>query len=535
MPFQFLEDTKLKLAEKVKRTKDLIKEIYLADERPWVVGYSGGKDSTCVVQLVFEALSELDRNDLRKKVYVISSDTRVETPLIISFIHRTLMRIQERSFQLGLPIETHKVQPRPEESFWALLIGKGYPSPRQKFRWCTDRLKIDPANRFIKDKVSQFGEVIMVLGVRETESGTRAQVMKSHSVEGKSLMRHSTLPNSFVFAPIRDFSTDDVWEYLLNYPSPWGNDNHALLQLYQNSNSECPLIIDEAIKESAGSCGNSRFGCWVCTVVQQDKALAGFIDNGEEWLKPMLHFRNWLYRIRDVRKYRQKRRMDGKIYFIPVKVVDKKVQNVHIDEDHLNQEVSLDKFKIIKESELEEYLKENNIDLATVEDLNLLIEDENGQYKQLGLGPFTLQARKMILRKLLETQKAVQPPDGSHIELISVEDLKKIRQYWFEDGDWKDELPIIFREVMGFDLDWEDNDQLFFQEDQLTDLQLLCQEYNVSFELIKQLIAIEMKHTGYKVRRGIYQEFDRILKQDWLQLANQEGNWKHEIQEIDPA
>lgn len=97
--------------------KELIKEVYLMDERPWVVGFSGGKDSTAVVQLVFQALQELNPSELHKKVYVISSDTQVETPLIIDKITRTLGRIQEKALNLGLPIETQKVRPKVEQTF----------------------------------------------------------------------------------------------------------------------------------------------------------------------------------------------------------------------------------------------------------------------------------------------------------------------------------------------------------------------------------------------------------------------------------
>lgn len=451
--------------KKIKERITYIQEVYLSDPRPWVVGYSGGKDSTAVVQLVFQALQALPKEKLQKKVYVISSDTLVETPLIISSINKTLMRIQNKALELGLPIETHKVRPETEKSFWSSLIGKGYPSPRQKFRWCTDRLKIDPANRFILEKVSLYGQVVMVLGVRDSESNTRAQVLQSHTIEGKTLMKHSSLSNAYVYAPIRDFSLDDVWNYLLSEPSPWGNDNHELMALYQNSQSgECPLIVDKEIKESAGSCGNSRFGCWVCTVVKEDKALIGFIDNGEMWLEPLLRFRNWLSDIRDIRDYREKHRMNGTIYFTG-----------------------------------------------------------EGEDKEIGLGPFTLEARMMILRHLLETQKEIQNPYDPEFQLIQEQELKHIRKLWIDDGDWIDSLPKIYREVMGEDLDWEYDDRPLFEEDQITDLELLCQENDVSLKLMKKLIGIEKNYSGYKVRRGLFQEFEKILNQDWLHYGKVEG------------
>jgi DNA sulfur modification protein DndC len=489
--------------EKINEIKSNVKSVYLSDERPWVVGYSGGKDSTALVQIVFEALSELQSAQLKKKVYIISSDTLVETPLIISSINMTLMRIQDRALELGLPIETHKVRPEASKSFWASLIGKGYPSPRQKFRWCTDRLKIDPANKFIKDKVSKFGEVVMVLGVRDNESQTRDQVLKSHTIEGKALMKHSSLSNAYVFAPIRTFTLDDVWEYLLTYPSPWGNDNHKLLDLYQNSNSECPLVVDKDIKESAGSCGNSRFGCWVCTVVKKDKALVGFIDSGEKWMEPMLKFRNWLYEIRENREYRQKQRMNGQVYLMPV---DR--ENIEIKE-----------YTIIPENNLGSYLEKYKIDLANIEEFNLLVEDDNGNLKQLGLGPFTLKAREEILRNLLKTQEEIQNPYDPDFQLISEEDLKMIRKYWYDDGDWdQDHVPNIYREITGKDLDWETNDRPLFADDQLTDLEILAQDYGLNLQLVKKLISLEKDYSGFVVKRGLFQDIEKILKQDWLHL-----------------
>lgn len=482
------------------KAKKRIKEVYLADERPWVIGFSGGKDSTAVVQLVFSALSELKKEQLKKMVYIISSDTLVETPLIINLITRTLGQIQDEAIKRGLPIETYKVKPDISRTFWVSLIGRGYPTPRQKFRWCTDRLKIEPANKFIIDQVSKYGEVIMVLGVREKESSTRAGVIRSHSVEGKLLMRHSTLPNAFVFAPIKDFTVDDVWQYLLENESPWGSDNHYLLQLYQDSNSECPLMIDKEIKESAGSCGNSRFGCWTCTVVKEDKALSGFINNGEEWLKPLLEFRNYLISIRSDRSLRQKQRTNGRIYLISAP-----------------NDIQIPKENRIPLEKLGDYLKKENIDLAEVEELDLFVETKDG-LKQLGLGPFTLKAREIILKKLLMTQKEIQKKYKGFLELISIEEMKYIRHLWRKEGDWEDKVPKIYYEVTGKEIDWEQDERPTFEKEQITDLERLCLESDINVTLIKKLINIERDYAGYKVRRGLFQEFDKVLGQDALHL-----------------
>lgn len=496
MSFNILgKNTKFELA------KSLVKKVYLADNRPWVVGYSGGKDSTAVVQLVFSALTEIDSSLLTKKVYVISSDTLVETPMIIDSITRTLGRIQDHALKIGLPIESHKVRPETDKTFWSSIIGKGYPTPRQTFRWCTDRMKIDPANKFILDKVSKFGEVIMVLGVRDSESSTRSGVMKAHTTEGKDLMKHSSLNNAFVFAPIRNFVLDDVWEYLLETISPWGDNNHDLLKLYQDSNSECPLVIDKDIKESAGTCGNSRFGCWTCTVVSEDKALSGFINSGSDWMRPLLEYRNWLASIRDKRQYRQKHRMNGQVYLTT------NLENINVDE-----------CEKINESELGDYIKKNNIDLANIEDLKLIIIDSNGNFTQLGLGPYTLKARELILRKLLKTQMEVRRLYEPTIELITIDELKSIRKFWAADGHIKDPIPSIYEEIVGEYVKWEYNDRPLFHEDQITDLERLCSEQGVSLSLLKKLIGIEKDYSGYKVRRGLQQEFNKTIKQGYLHL-----------------
>ena len=72
-----------------------------------------------------------------------------------------------------------------------------------------------------------------------------------------------------------------------------------LVMLYQKAGGdECPLVIDT----STPSCGNSRFGCWVCTVVEQDKSIKGFIANGESWLKPMAKFRDMIAEMREQRE-----------------------------------------------------------------------------------------------------------------------------------------------------------------------------------------------------------------------------------------
>ena len=291
-----------------------IQQVYCQFPQPLVVGYSGGKDSTAVLQLLWNALATLPPTSLTKPVYVIASDTGVETPLISDLLAKNMSRLQRAADETGLPVRASLVRPALADSFWVNLIGRGYPAPTAKFRWCTDRLKIRPANVFVQERVTEFGEVIMVLGVRSSESSTRSQLMNSYKVSGHHLRRHSTLPGAYVFAPIEHFTADDVWTYLLQVPSPWGGDNAQLAALYRDaSGGECPLVIDT----TTPSCGNTRFGCWVCTVAVRDSSMEALVDGGEEWLAPMLELRDLLARTTNPElksQYRDMRALNGRVY-----------------------------------------------------------------------------------------------------------------------------------------------------------------------------------------------------------------------------
>lgn len=287
---------------------------YLYDEhpsRPWIIGFSGGKDSTMLLQIVWNALKRIEPILLTRQIYVVCNDTLVENPRIVKFINKTLKRIQKEANLNDFPIIVHQTMPNLENTFWVKLIGLGYPAPNKFYRWCTERLKIDPTTRFIKETTSMNEEAIILLGTRSAESSNRAASIKKHEVKGQRLRKH-LLPNVFVYAPIKDVTTNEVWQYLNQVTPPWGGTHKELVTLYRNANAgDCPLVIDD----TTPSCGNSRFGCWTCTVVSKDKSMEGLIDNGEEWMQPLADIRNFLIETRDnPEKYRQRERRDGSVH-----------------------------------------------------------------------------------------------------------------------------------------------------------------------------------------------------------------------------
>lgn len=211
-----------------------IKEQYTADDTPWIIGFSGGKDSTTLLQLVFYALLELQRENvkLHKEIHVLCNDTLVENPAVVRWIDDTLDKIRTAGEGYNFSIKVVKVTPVLADTFWINLIGKGYPSPNRFFRWCTERMKINPTNKYIKDTLGENGEAIILLGTRKAESANRAASMARHERKNTRLRKHQ-LPGVYVFAPIADLTDAHVWTYLLQVPSPWQGDNRKLFTLYR--------------------------------------------------------------------------------------------------------------------------------------------------------------------------------------------------------------------------------------------------------------------------------------------------------------
>lgn len=380
----------LDISAKIKTIQDL----YLCDDIPWAVGYSGGKDSTAVLQLVWIALELLDTNKLTKPIYIINTDTLVESPIISAWVRQSLKQMDQASKIKNLPIKTIQLNPDINNTFWVNLIGRGYPFPRKKVRWCTDRLKIKPVNNFIKKQIEAHGEVIMVLGTRKAESTNRKKSMEKYEkLRVRELLSpNPTMANEFIFTPLEDWNNEDVWTFLMQYKNPWGYDNTQLLDLYNGAtaDSECPMMVDKDLP----TCGNSRFGCWVCTMVKKDKSMEALINNDKNnmWLTPLLEFRNYFGDEGKDRGRREFRKSKGNL---------------------------------------------------------------KGGYGRLYHGAYKKEIREKWLKKLLELQNQLQataPEEYKNIEIITLDELKEIRKIWvMEKHEWCDTLPSIYKQVTGQD------------------------------------------------------------------------------------
>lgn len=431
-----------------------MRKLYLKDNRPWIIGLSGGKDSTCLTQLVYYMLLELPLELRNKKIHVISSNTLVESPSIDSIIKTRLNRIKNAAKRDNLPIMVEQLKPELSDTFWVNLIGRGYPSPNRWFRWCTDRLKIRPTTRYILNQVKSSGEVVVVLGARKSESVTRAQTMEKYEIPDFRLRRHSSIPGAYVYTPIEDLEVDQVWDYLLKVLSPWGDDNNELRSLYGKADKEIAFMLDKNTPPSGGS----RFGCWVCTVVERDRSLEGLIEDGETWLGALLEFRNWLKIIRDDPSLRENMRKQD----LKKKILAKKLGEEFNQSEHRGHKT---------------------------------------------LGPFTFEARHEILRRLITLQEKVA---DHKISIISPEEIKAIEMIWIYEGDNISSITDVLNSRIN-KLNLPD----LVQDKSLVTgiLEDLCAENNVSRSLIEQLLIVEKDLSSLSRRNGIYDRLEQVFEE----------------------
>ena len=470
---------------------DEIREQYLNDNRPWIIGFSGGKDSTCLAQLVWNALSRLPKEKLQKRVYIISSDTLVESPQIAQRITNNLDNIEKAAKKAGLPIGTNLLRPPTEDTFWVRLLGRGYPAPTNWFRWCTDMLKINNADRFIKDKVSEYGEAIVLLGMRKSESISRKQTMNMYKIENSLLSKHSKFAQTYVYTPLEDFSHEDVWNYLLQNKNPWGEENRELLALYQDANaSECPLVVDT----STASCGGGRFGCWTCTVVEKQNYLTNMSDKGEKWMEVLDVLRNKLKDTQNPEMWeevREEKRRRGNVQIKSDKSICKKCGKLN---------------------------DAGNISCEGEEKDGKMTGGCGGELTTWTPGPYTIQFRKKYLRELLEGQKKVREmKNDPKLDLILEEEIHEIQRLWrVEQGDWRNSAYEIYFEVTGEKLeDTVNEDMVGFGAKEQELLVQTCQERKVPYQLVSTLLNLEFEHQGGKKHAKIFDGIKSELRKEW--------------------
>lgn len=430
---------------------DELKLVYTHDKRPWLIGFSGGKDSTLLCCLVFEMLNRLPKESINKKVYIVSSDTMVENPIVGRYMRNMSELIGKNGKELL--VESKVITPEIDKTFWSCLIGLGYPSPEAPgFRWCTDKLKIRPLNKFVIDTINNDGEVVMLLGVRKAESSYRARGIKSREIEGKLLIPHTDIKNAYVYNPLTEIPNDKIWSFLLSGDAmtPWGSDNKYLFSLYQGENlGEEESALGQVDEKKMAVTGNSRFGCWICTMVKEDKSLKNFIDRGEEWLVPLRDFRNWLLEIRDNPSYRDRKRRNGSVY--------------------INQE------------------------------------------GELGFGSFSMEGRKKILEELLrlEVRTGLELITLDELKMID-------KMWANEGDLTKRTLVDLYFEIKGERLPWDEYRVSLYSKDTFEIIKETCEECSIDYEMLSKLIVAVEKNKHFTRGNKVSKAFDKIINEGWI-------------------
>lgn len=358
------EESSLPVIARLKEAKSALRVEYLREtSEPWVLAYSGGKDSTLLLQLAWELLMEIPDADRHRPIYVVGNDTLVESPLVIRHLRSTLDVISDAASAQGLPIKTQITKPHVDQTFWVNVIGRGYIPPTRNFRWCTDRMKILPTSQLLRTLARKHGRVVLLVGTRKSESTSRRRNMERHGVSTTQMNPHSSVDGCQMFAPLAEFTDEDVWLILMQRPPPWGGSHRELVTLYRNAGGgECPLVLS---KEDAPSCGSTspRFGCWTCTVVKKDRSLRGLIDSGHEDASAFEHlydFREWLMELRELASNRQRvrrdgnfrTREDGSLVLGPFRIAVRKriLQELQILEEKVGQQlVSVAEIEVIRD------------------------------------------------------------------------------------------------------------------------------------------------------------------------------------------
>ncbi len=499
-----LKRSNLKVISDIKKQ---IREEYLnSGQTPWILGYSGGKDSTTVLQLVIEVLIVLRKEKLAKKyVYVISSDTQVENPLVLNKTKKSIENINDFARKEGLPLSAEMIHPNNNDTFFVNMIGRGYPSPNQSFRWCTDRIKINPANEYIFSKVNENGEVILLLGTREQESTSRKRSMEKHYIKGSNLSLHSSIKNAWTYAPIAKMSVNDIWGYLLKNACPWGDNNHQLYELYSSSSQdgECPLVIDSETKDKQ-TCGNSRFGCWTCTVVKEDKSLKGFIESGESWLKPLVEYRDYLLEIRDDVDKRNVFDRKGNLKKVEVVIKD---GNIIIPKKNTRSEMIIPVSDAISEEEAHNIILSGNYDLKK----KPIIVKQHSKYYRIGSSAFTIETRKEMLVKLLEVEKKINQVHED-IKLITEREILNIDNIWKQDG---------YALYSAIDIYNKYHNGTIYYQDEYLDLKLIqkiCKEENFDVETFISIMKEAQNYRNLKNRNKAIQSLQGKLATQKLLL-----------------
>lgn len=264
--------------------------------RHWAIAYSGGKDSTATVTFVAWAI-RAGLVPAPASLTVLYADTRMELPPLQQSAMQLLSALSVQG------IRTQVVLPKMDERFFVYMLGRGVPPPKNRFRWCTPQLKIEPMHAALADLRQQCGEkLLMLTGVRLGESAARDQRIalscsKDSGECGQGWFQVAT-PESVAdtLAPLLHWRLCHVYDWLYFEDDRHGYDVTGIAVIYGED--------------------DVRTGCVGCNLASRDNALERLLRR-PEWshLSPLLELRP-LYAELTMAKWRKRKsepelRQDG--------------------------------------------------------------------------------------------------------------------------------------------------------------------------------------------------------------------------------
>jgi DNA sulfur modification protein DndC len=384
--------------QKLAEARAYLLDLYLdeSDKRDWAVAWSGGKDSTATLGVLMSTIEMLPAERRWRKIHVVMSDTVVENPVLETYMHDQVSKLQAYVTRKELPVTVSVVKRKLEHSYFVLTLGRGYFMPQNngRGRWCTDRLKITPQNEALRE----INPALILIGTRLTESTKREQSINKWLISDR-LGNHVSLPETKTFMVIVDWTIDDVWAYLGENKLGWTS-SAPVRTLYKEATGECGINNPQGVEAKAKSmegCG-ARFGCWLCPVVMTDRSTEE-MSKSHPWMEPLTEWRE----------------LQVKVYgaFKPAKPKG---------QSRADRSRVLRKWDAINEQ----------VKLISKSGYN-----RAGKRMNDGQGTFTVEARKWLFERLIDTQNLVnrlRAYDGlTPISLISDEEVRLIIATWAED------------------------------------------------------------------------------------------------------
>lgn len=404
-----------------------LRSMYLdtQDTRDWAVAWSGGKDSTCVLSMVTKMLEQLEPEQRNRMIHAVMSDTVVENPNLETYMHSQVEQLEKYIAKKDLPITVSLVTRELEQSYFYLILGRGYFLPQNNGagRWCTDRLKLQPQNK----KLKEINPSYILIGTRSSESEKRRQSIEKWTGKNDLSYKigdHANLTQSKTFMPIVDFTIEDVWNYLAKERLPWGS-SHAVRTLYREATGECGFTNPKATEKKASkseSCG-ARFGCWTCPVVLNDRSTEVMSDT-HPWMKPLSEWRM----------------LQLKVFgdYIPVKPLGQKRKDrseVLKQWREINKEIK----KVSKSGH-----KRNG---------NPMVDKTTGEIR-VDQGTVTVEAREYLFEELIKTENEVNKIRDKMglfpLKLISDAEIHMIKKMWETD---RRDYPHLVTNVNGLSIE----------------------------------------------------------------------------------